>query len=400
MAEPAWWRAVRDTAGTRFAGDGAAGTVGSAPGGWGALSPYREAIQTAAQRYRLDPSLLAGVVDVESSGQAGAVNRSSGATGLGQVMPREAGFPDRPTRQELLDPATNLDWSARILAQGRDRYGSEAQGLAAYLGAIGPRGAITGARDAMGTGANAYIQRVRGRQTQYRDAAGAAQGAVAPAPYAREAVRPAEEPGQPAWWAAVRTERQEQGRAPTISGPASDQPAWVGIAASQLGKPYIWGSAGGRSRFDLQAPGYDCSGYVSMVYRNAFGVDLPAFTGSAYPATKPVAPGEAQPGDLVFWNMNQSDPRLQHVAIYLGDGKVIQSGGAGDGVNVAPVTQMAGAEFRRNPQAYQRYGSGPGSQSVPGNRVEPTVPTASAGRSAAPVTLQGTQAPAWWAAVR
>ena len=130
-------------------------------------SKLEELVRLNAGRYRLDPSLLSGVVDYESGWNPGAVNRSSGATGLGQVMPREAGFPDRPSRQELLDPATNLDWSARILRSGLDRYGSEDKALAAYLGAIDARGNITGAVDANGTGGNRYIREVRARQARY-----------------------------------------------------------------------------------------------------------------------------------------------------------------------------------------------------------------------------------------
>jgi murein DD-endopeptidase MepM/ murein hydrolase activator NlpD len=145
-------------------------------GGGGAAATYLPQIRTAAGRYGLDPTLLAGVVDYESSGNPGAVNRSSGATGLGQVMPREAGFSGRPSRQELLDPDTNLDWSARILSEGIRRYGTENQGLAAYLGAIDPSGRITGATDANGTTGNAYIANVRQRQRQYRDAGPGAGG--------------------------------------------------------------------------------------------------------------------------------------------------------------------------------------------------------------------------------
>lgn len=136
--------------------------------GAGGVAGHLEQIRSAAGRYGLDPSLLAGVVDFESGGNAGAVNRSSGATGLGQVMPREAGFPDRPTKAELLDPETNLEWSSRILKNGLDRYGSEDKALAAYLGAIDARGNITGAVDANGTGGNQYIRTVRQRQQQYR----------------------------------------------------------------------------------------------------------------------------------------------------------------------------------------------------------------------------------------
>jgi murein DD-endopeptidase MepM/ murein hydrolase activator NlpD len=134
--------------------------------------------RTAAGKYKLPTSLLAGVWDFESGGNPGAINKSSGATGLGQVMPRERGFPDRPTQQELLDPATNAEWSARILKAGLDRYGDEDKALAAYLGAIDARGNITGAVDANGTGGNQYIRTVRERQRKYADADGSSDRSV------------------------------------------------------------------------------------------------------------------------------------------------------------------------------------------------------------------------------
>ena len=423
MTTPAWWAAVTeapgraasavgsavgsrlgdvDTAIRQVAGDyryGGAPTASPVGGVTGLLPQIRE----AAGQHGLDPSLLAGVVDFESGGNPGAINKSSGATGLGQVMPREAGFPDRPTRQQLLDPGTNLDWAARILKGGLDRYGTEDKALAAYLGAIDSRGNITGAVDANGTGGNRYIQTVRARQQRYTGQAPAAAPAVSPVVKAAAAA-----PEQPAWWASVSDGQPASGAAPASQGrgaapnaPATadpkeqarpgQTPQWLQLAESQLGKPYIWGSAGGRSNFNLGAPGYDCSGFVAQVYKNAFGVDIPAFTGSAYPTTKAVSQQEAQPGDLVFWNMDTPDPRRQHIAIYIGGGKVIQSGGAGDGVNIAPVTQIPRAEFRRLPAAYAHYGGG---TAEPGRQLPATAPT-----QPQSYQLQGADAPAWWASV-
>lgn len=359
-----------------------------------AASAYYDLIKDAAGRHQLDPTLLAGVVDFESSGNPQAVNTSSGATGLGQVMPREAGFADRPTRQELLDPATNLDWSARILKSGLDRYGTEDQALAAYLGAIDAQGNITGAVDANGTGGNQYIRTVRQRQQGYQG--GTPSGSSAPANSLtsgddwtsafRQAGWSPDPPASPAGWDAPSTPQQA---APQQKG---DAPGWLQLAQSQIGKPYIWGSgsgAGGRGTGDVnkdtgQPNGFDCSGYVSWIYKNALGVDIPAYTGSAYPVTQAISPEEAKAGDLVFYNMNIKDPTRQHVAIYLGDGRVIQSGGAGDGVNIAPVTQIGNMEFRRSPEAAAALAQG---QGAVGGDLGATA------TGAGPLYLQGTVAP-------
>jgi len=185
---PEWWNAISTPA-------PASPTPTPAPAAGGRpVDPHLDLVRSTAAKHGLNPALLAGIWDFESSGNPSAVNKSSGATGLGQVMPRERGFPDRPTQQQLLDPATNAEWSARILKSGLDRYGSEDKALAAYLGAIDARGNITGAVDANGTGGNTYIRTVRERMQRYGDLAGGA--TVAP---------PAAAPTgpTPAWWQAV-----------------------------------------------------------------------------------------------------------------------------------------------------------------------------------------------------
>lgn len=87
-----------------------------------------------AQERQLDPDFLASLVWMESRGDNLAVG-PVGAVGLTQVMPKEAGFTWRPTREVLFDPYTNLFWGSRTLAtvlcQGK---GDVFNSLAAYNG--------------------------------------------------------------------------------------------------------------------------------------------------------------------------------------------------------------------------------------------------------------------------
>ena len=83
------------------------------------LVPIAEAAAKAYPAVTV-PQLLA-IWAIESNWNPDAVNASSKATGLGQVMPREAGFADRPTIEELKDPATNAEWTARILSDNLRR---------------------------------------------------------------------------------------------------------------------------------------------------------------------------------------------------------------------------------------------------------------------------------------
>ncbi len=106
------------------------------------LSPYWHAkvlrwealIVQEANRRELDPDLVASLVWMESRGDAKAVG-PVGSVGLMQVMPKEAGFSWRPSRDELLDPFTNVFWGTRTLSTIiRQGNGDVFNALAAYNG--------------------------------------------------------------------------------------------------------------------------------------------------------------------------------------------------------------------------------------------------------------------------
>jgi hypothetical protein len=95
---------------------------------------WSEEIAVASRTYRIDPDLIAAVINSESNGISDAVSRM-GAVGLMGVMPSGPGLEWRPTSEELMDPAENLDWGGAILADvirqsGGDIYAA----LAAYAG--------------------------------------------------------------------------------------------------------------------------------------------------------------------------------------------------------------------------------------------------------------------------
>jgi hypothetical protein len=87
-----------------------------------------------AERRHLDPDFLASLVWMESRGDPQAVG-PVGAVGLMQVMPKEAGFTWRPSKEELMDPGINLYWGTRTLATVvRQGKGDIFNSLAAYNG--------------------------------------------------------------------------------------------------------------------------------------------------------------------------------------------------------------------------------------------------------------------------
>lgn len=106
--------------------------------------------------------------------------------------------------------------------------------------------------------------------------------------------------------------------------------AAVRFALAQLGKPYKWATEGPDT--------YDCSGLTWASYRSV-GVDLPRIANTQEHATTPVPDvSKLLPGDLLFFATDRSDwHTIHHVAIYLGDGKMIHAPTTGDVVKISPI---------------------------------------------------------------
>jgi len=133
------------------------------------------------------------------------------------------------------------------------------------------------------------------------------------------------------------------GQATESAAPQATLNAMLRAAMSRRGMPYVWGAAGPRS--------FDCSGLVQWSFRQA-GLVMPrvaadqALSGPAVPAS------QLQPGDLLFYHTDPTAPTyISHVAIYLGNGWMIQAPEPGLDVEVVPAdfgSEFAGA-VRVNP---------------------------------------------------
>jgi len=108
----------------------------------------------------------------------------------------------------------------------------------------------------------------------------------------------------------------------------------VQVAETYQGIPYLWGGT------DPER-GLDCSGFVQHVYRQ-FGIELPRVSrDQARQGTEVPSIDQARPGDLVAFG----EP-VDHIAIYVGDGKIIHAPRTGD---VVRITDM-----HRTPTAIRR----------------------------------------------
>ncbi|WP_100501293.1 transglycosylase SLT domain-containing protein [Geodermatophilus chilensis] len=113
------------------------------------------------------------------------------------------------------------------------------------------------------------------------------------------------------------------------AGSASEG-AVVAEARKYLGVPYLWGGTD-------PAKGLDCSGFTQLVYGN-LGIELPRTSSQQATAGTAVASlADARPGDLVFFDYSPNRPGIDHVGIYVGDGKMIAAPQAGEVVKVQDV---------------------------------------------------------------
>ena len=104
----------------------------------------------------------------------------------------------------------------------------------------------------------------------------------------------------------------------TSSGSGSGSSV-VDYATQFVGNPYVWGGTS-------LTNGADCSGFVQSVYSN-FGVSLPRTSYEQQNAGTEVSYADAQPGDLICYG--------GHVAIYMGDGKIVHASNSRDGIKVS-----------------------------------------------------------------
>lgn len=100
-------------------------------------------------------------------------------------------------------------------------------------------------------------------------------------------------------------------------------------ALSYVGVPYRYGGTSASS-------GFDCSGLVWRVYRQAAGITLPRDTFGISRASHPISSRQLQAGDLVFFNTLRRP--YSHVGIYVGNGRFVHAPKSGGVVSVARLS--------------------------------------------------------------
>ena len=100
--------------------------------------------------------------------------------------------------------------------------------------------------------------------------------------------------------------------------PASDVGEQIAALAMQyLGTPYVYGGS--------SPSGFDCSGFTMYLYKQ-FGYSLSHSASAQYAnIAHKVSKSELQPGDLVYFTSPGNGGRINHAALYIGDGKIIHA---------------------------------------------------------------------------
>ena len=124
----------------------------------------------------------------------------------------------------------------------------------------------------------------------------------------------------------------------------------VDAAMAYLGTTYAWGGGdysgpsqgihdgGVADRYgDYNKIGFDCSGLALYAWAQV-GVYLPHYSGYQYTGQPQVSSRNLQPGGLVFYAYNTSDPStIHHVAIWIGNDQIIEAPNSGSSVKISAM---------------------------------------------------------------
>jgi len=140
--------------------------------------------------------------------------------------------------------------------------------------------------------------------------------------------------------------------------PMGDWTARIGVEIARrglawVGWPYSFAGGGTEgpsygvavdkdSRLDGKVRGFDCSGLA--MYALAPWRSLAHFAATQYDEVGTFHPAlnQLQPGDLIFWSPDPSIAHIGHVAIYVGDGQVVQAPHSGALITVSPLYGVEG----------------------------------------------------------
>lgn len=103
----------------------------------------------------------------------------------------------------------------------------------------------------------------------------------------------------------------------------------INKAYTLLGSPYVWGDTG--------KAGYDCSGLVYSLFGEFTDVKLPRSSREMSEVGQYVTEADLEAGDFLFFT-SRGGSTINHVALYIGDGKMIHSSNSQRGVVIDEIS--------------------------------------------------------------
>lgn len=174
--------------------------------------------------------------------------------------------------------------------------------------------------DSISAFANALADKTVSDVEKYQEAKAEAEE-IAQKRLEAEAARKAEEERKAAEEAARKAEEARVAKRQEIAD----------FALQFVGNPYVYGGTS-------LTNGADCSGFVMSVFAQ-FGYELPRVAAAQCAASQKKSAEEIEVGDLVFYG----DGGIDHVALYIGDGKIVHASTAATGIKVSDYNYRAPA---------------------------------------------------------
>lgn len=278
--------------------------------------------QDLMDRARLTDAVSQDQADALDELERARVARAN-ADSLARAAQEEA---DR--RKQAADKArTEAD---QALAQAQSAADAQAQRLRAVTG---EQASVQQELDTA-QNSDATLRGQRRRFEQWQAARAAAEAARERAEQAAAAARTRD-----------RARQEDSGPAPRRGGSDAVETV-IDRAMAQLGVRYSWGggNAEGPTKGirdggvadeygDYKKVGFDCSGLMLYAFAGV-GIDLPRYSGNQHKAGEQVPVDQMRRGDMLAWAENG---RTYHIALYLGDGKMLEAPYSGSEVKISPV---------------------------------------------------------------